>query len=438
MFCDQCGLPLNPAAARCPRCGTVVHSSPVSVPAQRMSGFGEQFQAKLWQRRAILPPRRAWKAAFGGRQFPGVAAGIVGAWFGVPFVLLLGALGALVGGISGAVSGTFIGDGVLDRLDKFLTWVVPLPVKPAELLPIAAAQVGGLFGGFLGAISGALKLGWMAGIWPWQTMYDADPLLPWTIAVGNVITAFACGWLFVGLWTVFERPLWHVWGARRLSRREYSWLAPIVDEAAQRMGIGRAPELMIQDGHRPTAFAGVRHIALSRGMLRLMEHDREMIAATISYQLARWHNGDVIATLFARGVGLPLYLMHELAYRLVKHTPWRPLQWLFRILLWSVLATVNYVVRPFHRRSIRECTFDADDAVRQAGYARGWRRSLLLFQEFEEGRDGWAQVMLALLPPLELRLERLEEPGRHYHLTEDHRVIAAMLGAPQSTVEVTD
>jgi Zn-dependent protease with chaperone function len=356
----------------------------------------------------------------------------------VPFVLLLGALGALVGGISGAVSGTFIGEGVLDRLDKFLTWIIPLPVKPAELLPTAAAQVGGLFGGFLGAISGALKLGWRAGIWPWQTMYDADPLLPWTIAVGNVITAFACGWLFVGLWTVFERVLWHVWGARRLSRREHAWLRPIVDEAAQRMGIGRAPELMIQDGHRPTAFAGVRHIARSRGMLRLMEHDREMIAATIAYQLTRWHNGDVIATLFARGVGLPLYLMHELAYRLVKHTPWRPLQWLFRILLWSVLATVNYVVRPFHRRSIRQCTFDADDAVRLAGYARGWRRSLLLFQEFEEGRDGWAQVMLALVPPLELRLKRLEEPGRHYHLTEDHRILAAMLGAPQSTVEVTD
>lgn len=426
MFCDMCGQPLSAAAARCSRCGSTASSFPV-VLAERIR-----------VRHVVLPPRRAWKAAFGGRQFPGVAASVVGAWFGVPFVLLLGALGALVGGISGAVSGTFVGEGVLDRLDRVLTWIIPLPVKPAELLPTAAAQIGGLFGGFLGAISGAVKLGWMAGVWPWQTMYEADPLLPWTIAVGNVITAIVCGWLFVGVWTVSERVLWHLWGARRMSRREAVWLQPIVDEAAAGIGITRSPELMIYDGHRPAAFAGVRHIAVSRGMLRLMEHDREMIAATIAFQLAKWHHGDVIATLFARGVGLPLYLMHELAYRLVKHTPWRPLQWLLRMLLWSVLATVNYVVRPFHRRSIRQGIFDADDTVRQAGYARGWRRCLLVFQEFEQGRDGWAQVMLALVPPLELRLERLEEPGRHYHLSEDHRIIAAMLGAPQSTVEVTD
>jgi hypothetical protein len=395
--------------------------------------------ATVWQARsAVFPPPSAWRAAFGGRQLPGVAVSIVGAWFGVPFILIMAMLGGIVGGVSGTVSGTFVGSGVLSRLDKLLTFVFPLPVKAGDLLPVAAAQIGGIVGGLIGAVSGAAKMAWMAGVWPWQTLYEGDPLWPWELAVGNIVTAYFLGWLFVASWSAAEPLLWRTWGNRRMSRREREFLWPILTEAAARLDIKRPPELMIHDGVAATAETGIRLIGISRGMLRMMEHDRDMIAAILAWHLARWKAGHPIAALFTRGVGLPLYLLYELAFRLVKHTPWRPMQWLFRVLLWSVLTTVNYLVRPFHSRSIRSSYFEADAAVVRAGYGRGLRRALLLFQQFESGRDGWGQTMLSLSPTRELRLERLQEPGRRYHLDEDYRLFGSSLGSPQSSVERTD
>ncbi|WP_067510611.1 hypothetical protein [Actinoplanes sp. TFC3] len=69
-----------------------------------------------------------------GRNVPGTCAGIVGAWFGVPMVLLMAGVGAIVGGLAGVVSGTLIGTAMLGRIDVLLGYVFPLPVSAQDRL----------------------------------------------------------------------------------------------------------------------------------------------------------------------------------------------------------------------------------------------------------------------------------------------------------------
>lgn len=454
MFCDQCGAQLSPDAAFCEHCGarigpasddaastSAAHVAPVALTTPPAP------PAPPADLPALVPPEpgtvpagpgpRAMLAAVVLRNVRGTVAGIVGAWFNVPFVLLLGAIGGVIGGLTGAVSGTVVGVGVTKRIDVFLTYVFPLPVSAADLLPTAGAQIGGIVGALLGAINGALTLGWMAAVWPWEQLWRGDPLWPVAAFVGQVVTALVVGALYVG-WSWVSEPLrLRVSGARRLSRREAQWLMPVVREAGDRLGLTTLPRVLLDDRRDANASAGIRHIVINQGLIEQLGYDREQIGAVIAHELVHWRDGDAVAASWARGVALPLYLLYELAARLLSMARWRPLAFVVRFLFWSIIVTARRIVIPVQAGTWRDAEYRADAIAAQAGYGEGLRRALgYVRQSFDGQRSGWDAAVLATHPPTELRLEALEQQGRRYPLREDHPLVKALPGwTPTSTVE---
>ncbi len=420
MFCDQCGGRVDPAATVCPACGAQL--AQVSIPAQRRPA-GEV-------RGFAIAPAKAWVAWAAPRNLRGTITGIVCAWFNVPFVILMGAFGALIGGVSGVVSGTFVGNGVLARINRLLEWVFPLPVKAEELLPTAALQIGGILGGLLGAVNGAWKLGWWAAVWPWELLFDGDPLWPFTLAIGQVVTALVVGVLWVG-WEAATDPVkCRLMGGRRMSRREREWMQPLVDEVAARLGIKHPPVVLMNDHRVWRANTGIRRIMIYRGMLEQLEYQPEPIKAVLAHEMAHWKHGDPVARAWLKGVSWPIYLLYTLSAVLHNASRYRPLQLLFRILLWSVNVTVEKIMQPMCAQNFREMEYRADAAVQAAGYGPGMRTVLTVSREsWEAGRSGWARVFAATHPYNELRLERLEEPGKRYGMEElDSAAVPAPAG----------
>ncbi|KAB1943179.1 M48 family metalloprotease [Micromonospora sp. ALFpr18c] len=446
MFCDQCGATLAAGAIACGRCGAGVDAPP--IPSPRLPAVGERLpppatpavavdvvdQAAVGSR-ARGPGWSTWARSTLGRNLVGTGTGIVAAWFNVPFVVLLAAIGAVFGGLAGVVSGTIAGQGVLSRLDALLTWVFPLPIRAEQLLPTAAAQVGGIVGGILGAVHGAGKLGWMAAVWPWEALAAGDPTWPWAVALGQVVTALVVGGLYL-VWTVAtESVRLRIGGARRLSRREAAWLGPIVAEVAARMGLRAVPRLLVDDRREANASAYIRHIVINYGLLEQLDYDRDQVAGVLAHELAHWRAGDPVAMAWARGVALPLYLLYELADRLLMVSS-RPLHFAVRVLLWPVLVTVRYLVVPVQSRLWRQAEYRADAVAAAAGYGAGLRAALsFLRHTFDAARSGWDQTVLATHPPNELRLERLERSEGPTPLREDHPLARALPGwSDQSTV----
>jgi Zn-dependent protease with chaperone function len=442
--CPRCGAALAPAASSS---STPTSTLPLTiltpavplVPAPRRPAAGERLLARYPQAglRPQGPGARAYLAAVVLRNGRGTAAGIFAAWFNVPFVVLMAGVGGVVGGVAGVVSGTVAGEGVLKRIDTFLTWIFPLPVKAADLLPTAGAQIGGIIGGILGALNGAGKLGWMAFVWPWEQLYAGDPMWPVAVAVGQLVTALFVGVLYLA-WSVFTEPLrLRVAGARRLSRREADWLMPVVQEAAGRLGLRALPRVLIDDRREANAHAGIRHIVINQGLIEQLDYDREQIGAVLAHELVHWRDGDAIAMVWARGVALPLYLVYELADRLLRLSRSRPLHFIVRFLFWSVIVTVRRFVIPVQATVWRSAEYRADAIAAAAGYGPGLRRALSYVRHsFDGERSGWDAAILATHPPTELRLEALQLQGRRYPLREDHPLVRALPGwTSRSTVE---
>ena len=184
----------------------------------------------------------------------------------------------------------------------------------------------------------------------------------------------------------------------------------------------------------PNASAGIRHLVLNAGLLEQLDFDREQVAGVLAHELAHWRDGDAIALAWAKGVALPLYLAYELADRMVRAARIRPLQVLLRILFWSVLVTVKHLVLPAQSRMWRAQEYRADAAAAAAGYGPGLRRALTYLRaSFDGERSGWDRTLLASHPPNELRLERLEDTGRVYPVTEDHPLVRALPGYTADT-----
>jgi Zn-dependent protease with chaperone function len=122
------------------------------------------------------------------------------------------------------------------------------------------------------------------------------------------------------------------------------------------------------------------------------------------------------------GTALPLFLLYELATKMINAARWRPLQFVLRFLLWSVLVTVKYFVIPIQASTWRTEEYRADQGALLAGYGPGLRRVLERLRDgFETGRSGWEQAICATHPPAELRLQQLEEQGEEYVLFAERR-----------------
>jgi Zn-dependent protease with chaperone function len=152
-----------------------------------------------------------------------------------------------------------------------------------------------------------------------------------------------------------------------------------------------------------------------------LRYDTDAVAGVIAHEVAHWRAGDAVTMAWGKGVALPLALVYGLAVRAEQAAQWGPARLLVRVVLWSVTATMRGLVVPVHARHWRACEYAADAAAAAAGYGDGLYRALAsLRASFDGARSGWEASMLATHPPTELRLERLEAPGRGDPLPPGH------------------
>jgi len=360
-----------------------------------------------------FPSAVAWFRIGILRNLRGALTALVTAWFYVPAALASAAALAILAGAAGFVYSGISGDEPLPTELEAFPFI-------GDALHNLLLRSNGVFAAMLGVVVGAL-LGFVIGIvWVFLGPFE-DGLVD---GVATVLGALALG-VVVGLaYTIYrvvlERRILQITGARRLSRREAAFLLPLVAEAAARLGLPNHPPVLIDDARDPNAFAYTRHIVVNQGLLDEFNYERQPIAAVLAHELVHWRNGDPISAAFVRGVALPLYLVQAGAGWLRDRARNSLLRFLVWTVFWPVFVTVRYVVVPMQAADSRQAEYRADEGAVLAGHRAGMRRVLTHFRRsFEGGRNGWVAAVCASHPPNELRLERLEEPGRDYPLPDD-------------------
>ncbi len=408
-FCDQCGHAITQDDLACATCGADLLTQTIAQRSQR----------RRWWVPIPMAAMRRWVMGAAHRNIAGSIVGLICAWFNAPLVVFLSVIGGVLGALVGVAAGGIAGDGVADRVGTIATLIFPLPVRVDDLLPSAALQIGGIIGGALGLATGAGMTAWLAITEFWSVLHAGDPAWPAMVAVGQIATA--C--FLAGAYTTYSR-LSEGWrlrlaGARRPSRREAAWLVPLVRQCAVDLGDERPPRLLMDDSREPSASAGIDHIVITRGLIDLLGHDEAALTGVIAHEVGHHRAGDGAVMAWSRGIALPLYGLYRLAVAGAQRGG--PLRVLTTTLLWSVMVTVRGIVIPAQARHWRAAEYAADAAAHQGGHGPGLHRALSVLRAgFDGARTGWDQTILATHPPLELRLERLEEPGQDYPVLEHH------------------
>lgn len=454
-FCGRCGQGLSaeeaargPVHQVCPPAASVVAVPPPKVPAAVPAPSPVPVptpvvparptpQAKPRQQRPSwrgrpreFPSVGAWLAGSCLRNWQAVLVGFVAAWFNLPLVIVMATVGAFLGGLAGFFSGSAFGEGVVQKIDLYTNWILPLPVSIGEMVPRPAWMIGGIIGAAWAAIAAGIQLGWIAFYWPWEQLFAGDPAWPVLLIVGQTVTALVVGTSYM-VWSVgWEGSRLKREGVRDMSRRESEWMMPIVEEVATRMGLRGLPRIKVTDSREVNAFATTRHVVIHKGLLAHLDYDREAVAAVVCHELAHWRYADTVGKVFLRGIALPLYLGYGLAQQL-ERIPFRPIVWILSPLMWGVTVCVRYMVAPVASHLERKHEFRADQVAFRAGYGEGLRTALESFADtFDGALNGWDEVILRSHPYTELRLEAIEEEGRDYPLVPGGRAGAgAVRGA---------
>jgi Zn-dependent protease with chaperone function len=325
----------------------------------------------------------------GLRRQPGsVVIALVLGWTGTWFAFWGAAIGAVLGILvaAGATSsGLGLGIG---------TGIGPLAV------------IAGLF---LGAIFGfGFVLYWIFYTSPWQ------PLA--AIALGFIVAAI----LMIAM-AAYERLWLRMRGYRRLTRDEVRKVAPLVRDSAERMNLEGLPRFAIADLQIPNAWAHMRTIVLTTGLLEALTPDE--LQAIITHELYHWRSGDAVGSWMIWCAAFPIAITVNVG-RWLSGSPAKSelgksipggvrkgfayvLGWL---IAWPGWLILRYIIRPSLAAASRQQEYEADAAAAALGLAARLRAALTKMGAFESGRTGWEQAMYASHPPMALRIEALQEP----------------------------
>jgi Zn-dependent protease with chaperone function len=347
-----------------------------------------------------------WLVAGITRDLRGVFAGMIAAWFYLPLAITLAVSLAIGGGLLGAFGGTAAASDALHKVPVF-----------GDVLAHFALQAGGGLGALVGIFAGALGGGLGGLALPWVQGYLDDPITTILVLVLNVVFALVVGVLYTIYAVIFEPFRLNVAGARRLSRREADFLVPLLHECAARLDLPNVPKLLMDDAQGANALAYTRHIVLQQGFLTAFDHDREAVSAVLSHELTHWRNADGVARLMVQGAALPVYLAYSAVSWVLRTFDNLIIRFFTLLVSWPVIVAVRYFIVPLQSSSARAAEYRADRGAVRAGHLRGIRLVLEEFKgTFDGSRRGWDQTICASHPPVEHRLERLEERGVDYSL----------------------
>jgi len=280
--------------------------------------------------------------------------------------------------------------------------------------------IGGFFAigllsfGFAGASQGFAVLGALGGFGAgfavgFLSIFGGSIASAPDHVVAAMLVGGICAFLMTLICLVFEGTFLDFRQFRRPSRRaQEGALTPLLDEVRARMGYSSRPQLRIADVPLPGAWTHVRHIVLSKGLLEQMDQDE--IAAVMSHELHHWAARDALAMRFVWGCALPLVLLANAYARVCVPITSRP-RWasLFAMVAWPAVALLQLVVASAMMSEGRKQEYEADAAAIAAGYGPALASALSKLKDFEIARTGWEGALLRTHPPIEFRLEAIEE-----------------------------
>lgn len=305
-------------------------------------------------------------------------AGLICGWTALFVALWVAMLCAVLGAIGGAFS---IG---------FLSFGIGQASQGLVLAGAAAGFAAGFVQGFLWIFGGSVSA--------------APEHVVLSIAAGAVLAL-----LITTFCTLFEPILLDFRSYRRPSRRaQEGALTPLLQEVAERMGHPRAPLLRIADTPVPGAWTYLRHIVLSKGLLDQL--DEEEIAAVMAHELHHSFEADPMAMRFVWACAFPLVLLTNFyTFVFTRAQSVQKYSVFAGIIVWPAFTMLNFIVAPLMVARGRKQEYEADAGAIAAGYGPALASALAKLKDFEIARTGWEQALLRTHPPIEFRLEAIEE-----------------------------
>ncbi len=342
-----------------------------------------------------------WHAVWGGLvTYRGaLVLALLAAWTGLAAAVELAALGALLG--AGATLVT-----LHNTLSAYAT---PGPFWAGIDGAVALAAAGA------GALAGAV--GGVSVVYGGSVLAAPDVIKTevWTGLVFTVIVTIAI--YVVEPWLLTRR------GYRRLAWQEDERVTRLLTAAAETLlfDIDTLPRVLIKDTLDPGAWAQMRVIVLTRGLLDLLDDDE--LAGVLCHELHHWHAGHPVGQRLVWAAALPLVLAQSVAlwvqgFRsgLVRLIGW--------LLFWPVHALIRFAIAPTFAARGRSYEYRADAAAAQSNeaYREGLERALTKLSLLEAPRNGWEATLIRSHPPTALRIERLASSEER---EERERILAA-------------
>lgn len=216
----------------------------------------------------------------------------------------------------------------------------------------------------------------------------------------------------------FERLGLRLRGYRRLSRDEVRKIAVPVKEACYVLGLPALPRFAIEDAKVPNAWTHMRTIVMTTGLLDALSEGE--LRAVMAHELAHWHKGDAVGLRFVWAASLPAVLLYNLGTLISGRWPSKDgeappstpggglLALIGWFVAWPAWVLTKWVVVPLTAKHQRQYEYEADAAVRAAGFGTDLASALKKLSAFEAGRTGWERAMTATHPPTILRIEALQ------------------------------
>jgi len=330
---------------------------------------------------------RDWMEHALARQDRAILGALAATWTALPLALS----GALLGAIGGAVVGVLGVGAVGHFLGSFVQ-----------------NQGFGVIGAAIGAVAG-MVVGF-GFIYFYLVMHPIQ--LAGALIGGFMVSSIA----FLIVFTI-EPLILELRGYRKLSRREGERIYPLLNELAEKMGLGAPPALLISDSLKPGAWTHMRAVVVTRGLLGDYDAsekpprpdlDEKAVAAILGHELHHWEEGDAVALMMIAIASFPLvFLLNAVAWVRMRA------EWVGVVLyafIWPVWVCSRFVIVPLMSAGARQAEYEADAAVAQLGdeYRLGLRRALDELSAWERPRTGWEDVVTASHPPIEDRMEKLE------------------------------
>jgi Zn-dependent protease with chaperone function len=235
--------------------------------------------------------------------------------------------------------------------------------------------------------------------------------------IGGMFSGLVVAYITLWLLVHFENQLLRLRGYRDPSRREQELIHPIAMEILRRMGVASSvPRFYVSDSREPAAWSHANSIVVTRGLLGsyddsenppVADMPHHALAAVIAHEISHWTRWDGIGIRAVWACCWPIVAVYNLACVLGKRRQTVTLGWL---LFWPAWVSVKLIVMPLLTKAMCQTEYEVDAQTAELGdeYRVGLRMALGEFQDWEAPRTGWEDVLHATHPPIEHRLQRLE------------------------------